>query len=153
MKKFHISFYAYKKNDPAAKMKRYQETIIEESEEKAFEKLQEQYHSIRKKLIGAIDATPVTYGVLYELTKRTLDNAKTNLYKADGRQKSPAWVHEHDTYILFEKTIREDHTEYYSNAWSDSEYEAIVKKLKKFQTWHNHIDETNSYGAGIGDRV
>lgn len=150
MKKFHISFYAYKRDDPAQKMRRYHETVIEASEEKAFEKLEEKYHSIRKKLIGEID---VTYGVLYMLTPNTLDNAKTNLLRADGRHLKPMWVHEHDTYILFEKTIREDHSEYYSNAWSDSELEAIVKKLKKYQTWHNHLDQTNSYGTGIGERV
>lgn len=143
MKKFHISFYGRRKGE---KIKLHHETVIKDSQGKAIESLGIVYSDILTKSIASFELNLVTYGVLYQLTPHTLENAKKNLQLADGSRFNSKFVNAADECILFEKTILEDKTEYYSNAWS-GDYESLVIRLKKFGTWVDRIKNESSYGA------
>lgn len=86
-----------------------------------------------------------TYGILRELAPHTLSRAKTDIYYPNGDHLQPLFVKETDKYILFEKTRRANGSEYYSNAWSDSDYEFIVAKMKTFSEWWNYVEKINSH--------
>lgn len=143
MKKFHISFFGRRKGE---KLQLHHETVIKESREKAIESLGILYSDILVKSIAIFELDLVTYGVLYNLTPHSYENAKKNLQWADGSHFRSKSVNAADECILFEKTIHEDKTEYYSNAWS-GDYESLVIRLKKFQTWVDRVKSESSYGA------
>lgn len=131
MNKYHISFYGRKNGE---KLKLHHETVIKASEPEAIESLGINYANILVKSIGCIPLVLITYGALYKLTPHVYENAKRNLQRADGSRYYSKFINAADPFILFEKTIREDKSEYYSNAWS-GEWEAIDSHLKDFKKW------------------
>lgn len=84
-----------------------------------------------------------TYGILKELTPHTLFAAQRDIYNAFGEHIISQFVCKNDKYVLFEKTIRPDDTEYYSNAWSSSDLNYITAKCERFTSYYDYINQNS----------
>jgi hypothetical protein len=84
------------------------------------------------------------YAILQPATDSTIFTHERNIYNAMGKHIVPQWFNKkRDTVILFEVTVNEDGTEYYSNAWGHSDVDNyIIEKMKRFDSWYNYIDKT-----------
>jgi hypothetical protein len=81
----------------------------------------------------------ITYGILKKVNADTIFHHERNIYNASGKHIIPKWFNKNcHNYILFEVTVKPDHTEYYSNAWGSSDIGYITRKLERFSSWYNY---------------
>lgn len=79
------------------------------------------------------------YVILKEVTEHTLYKVERDIYDSKGVHFVPNRINPQDKYILFERSMRDDGTEYYSNAWSSSDLSYLSSKMINFNSFFDYI--------------
>lgn len=80
-----------------------------------------------------------TYAILKECTEHTIFTVMRNIYDSKGSHFVPERVSAQDKYILLERSMRPDGSEYYSNAWSSSDLATVKGKMESFNSFFDYI--------------
>jgi hypothetical protein len=80
-----------------------------------------------------------TYAILKEVTEYTLWIINRDIFDSKGNHFVPKSVRPQDKYILLEITMREDGTEFYSNALSSSDFNYMQSKMRDFNSFFDYI--------------